>query len=79
MPPNPLLPGVLQPPALPEWGSPLPVQQALGERSILEEDTSTRPHPAATERAEKIFEITGLFLILVIALAAAWVLIKGRL
>jgi hypothetical protein len=57
----------------------LPVLKAAGERPILEEGTETGPPAAATDRAEAIFETMGIALVLLIVLAAAWILIRKQL
>jgi hypothetical protein len=57
----------------------LPVLKAAGERPILEEGTETGPPAAATHRAEAIFETMGIALVLLIVLAAAWILIRKQL
>ncbi|WP_243369344.1 hypothetical protein [Microvirga solisilvae] len=77
---NPLVSGAF-PSALPDSGrdSDPPPLRAMGERSPFGEEAETRPTPAATDRAETVFETTGIVLILLIALAAAWILIRQRL
>ncbi|WP_445501955.1 hypothetical protein [Microvirga sp. G4-2] len=51
----------------------------LGQRPALDEGTEISPPPAATERAETVFETMGLILVLLIVLAAAWILIRNRI
>lgn len=70
---NVLAPGVL--PSVPD----VPVPRALGRRPILDEGAEMGPPPAAEQRAQAVFETTGMFLVLVIVLAAAWILIRNRI
>ena len=53
--------------------------KALGQRPALDEGAETGPPPAALGRAQTVFEVTGIALLLLIALAAAWILIRKRL
>ncbi len=64
--------------ALPGRTSNLPILKAAGERPVLDEGTETGPPAAATERAETAFEFIGITLILVIVIAAAWIMIRHR-
>lgn len=79
MPSNPLAPGAF-PSALtfPKGDSDLRIIKVLGQRPALDEGTEISPPPAATERAETVFETMGLILVLLIVLAAAWILIRNR-
>ncbi|PVE24993.1 hypothetical protein DC522_07170 [Microvirga sp. KLBC 81] len=66
-------------PAFPKGDSNLRVIKVLGQRPALAEGTEIGPPPAATERAEMVFETMGLVLVLLIVLAAVWILIRKRL
>ncbi|WP_414472447.1 hypothetical protein [Microvirga sp. M2] len=56
----------------------MPVLNALGRRPILDQGADLGPPPAAEQRAETVFETTGIILVLLIVLGAAWILIRGR-
>ncbi|MEZ0172559.1 hypothetical protein [Microvirga sp. TS319] len=75
MPPHVLAPGVLS--FLPA-GRDVPVFKALGRRPILDQGADLGPPPAAEQRAETVFETTGIILVLLIVLGAAWILIRRR-
>jgi hypothetical protein len=80
MPSNPLAPGVLDPtPAFQDWDSSLPVPNALGQRPALDEGTESGPPPAAIERAQTVFETTGMVLVILIVVSAVWILVRNRL
>jgi hypothetical protein len=80
MPSTPLAPDVLYPgPAFPDGPSGLRTAKALAQRPPLDEGTETGPPAAAADRAELVFETTGIVLILLIVLAAVWILIRKRL
>ncbi|HZH09497.1 MAG TPA: hypothetical protein VEZ24_03945 [Microvirga sp.] len=53
--------------------------KALGQRPVLDEGTELGPPPAAQDRAQAVFETTGIILILVIILGGVWLLIRRRL
>jgi len=90
MPSNPLAPGSWTPDSwtpgilsqalvFGEGSAGLSVPKALGRQPPLEEGAETRPPPAAVSRAETVFETTGLILVLLIVLAALWILVRKRL
>jgi len=66
-------------PALPEKPSNLPILKVLGQRPALDDGAETGPPPAAANRAETVFETTGMVLVLLIVVSAAWILIRRRL
>jgi len=72
-----LAPGVL--PSVPGRFSDVPVLKALGRRPDLNQGADMGPPPAAEQRAQTVFETTGMFLVLMIVLAAAWILIRNRI
>lgn len=53
--------------------------RAAGTSAIFGESEESGPPPAATERAQTAFESMGLILLGLMALLAAWILIRGRL
>jgi len=55
-----------------------PVLKTAGSQPILDEGQETGPPPATAERAETVFEVTGIALILAIVLSAVLILIRGR-
>ena len=77
MPSTPLAPDVL--PSTPDrsWG--VPVLKALGRRPDLDEGADMGLPPAAEQRAQTVFETAGIILVLLIALAGAWILIRRRI
>ena len=80
MPLNPLAPGVFSSAlTLLKEEPALPMIKALGQRPGLDEGAELGPPPAATNRAETAFEAMGIFLVLLIGCAAAWILIRQRL
>lgn len=67
--------GMLPWPDMSRFGIP-----AAGARPFLDDTGSeTGPPPAATARAEALFETIGTGLVLLIVLSALWILIRGRL
>lgn len=79
MPSNVLAPGVpSSAPAVLDGPSGVPILRALGRRPLLDEETGLGPPPAAEHRAQVVFEVTGIVLLLLIAGAAAWILIRKR-
>ena len=80
MPSIPLAPGAFpSAPTSPKEDSDLRIIKVLGQRPVLDEGTQASPPPAATDRAERVFEMTGIVLILLIVFGAAWILIRKRL
>lgn len=73
------MPSSLSAPTFPKGDSDLRIIKVLGQRPALDEGTEIAPPPAATERAETVFETMGLILVLLIVLAAAWILIRKQL
>ncbi|QFU14855.1 hypothetical protein [Microvirga thermotolerans] len=51
---------------------------AAGSRSVLDRAGDAPPPPAAAERAQTAFEAVGLFLLVLIGLAAVWIMVRGR-
>jgi hypothetical protein len=72
-----LAPGVLLSVPDRSWG--VPVLKALGRRPDLDEGTDMGLPPAAEQRAQTVFETVGIILVLLIALASVWILIRRRL
>lgn len=71
--------GALARPSGFSWGNiGLPPPTALGRRPLMDEGTEVGPPPAAEARAETTFEVTGLILILLLVVAAAWILVRKR-
>jgi hypothetical protein len=66
-------------PVLQEGSFDVPLPKALGRRPIIGEGTEASLAPAAEARARTVFEVTGFILILLMALAAAWILIRKRI
>jgi hypothetical protein len=80
MPSNPLAPGALAlTSGFQDWDSGLPVPNALGRRPALDEGTEAGPPPAAIERAQTVFETTGIALVFLIVVSAVWILVRNRL
>ncbi|KLK94026.1 hypothetical protein AA309_06095 [Microvirga vignae] len=73
------MPSIPSAPAFPKGDSDLRIIRVLGQRPALAEGAEMGPPPAATERAETVFETMGLILVLLIVLAAVWILIRKRL
>jgi len=65
------------PPILPPRGSPL-VVQAAGTNPGREGGWGTAAAPPGEARMESLFEAVGIGLLLAIAVAAAWILIRQR-
>jgi len=77
---NALAPGVLlSVPAGSDGASGARVLQVLSRRPILDESADIGPPPAAEQRAQTVFETTGIVLVLGIVLAAAWILFRRRI
>ena len=80
MPSNPLALGAFPSAStFPKGDSDLRIIKMLGQSPVLGEGKEISPPPAATERAETVFETMGLILVLLIVLATAWILIRNRI
>lgn len=51
---------------------------ALGQRPPLQEGAEVSPPPAAVDRAQTVFEMTGIILLLLIAFGCVWFLLRRR-
>jgi hypothetical protein len=72
-----LAPSVL--PSVPDGSCGVPILKSLGGRPELDEGGDVGLPPAAEQRAQTAFETAGIILILLIALAGAWILIRRRM
>jgi hypothetical protein len=72
-----LAPGVFL--SVPDGSWDVPILKSLGRRPDLDEGGDVGLPPAAEQRAQTVFETAGIILILLIALAGAWILIRRRM